>query len=256
MRAAIITCPRNGVDYLPGTLASMREHAGADIEVCVFSDTKEGPSEVQGAPVQHADAFMLERWTLVDRLGMDRKSVHSFNFERAFDWVAKSGTFGCVFEDDVVFADDWALRCEQLAAKASPIERSWAVALFHLYKLHDFTRLAVSAGKDALLRWKHTGNYYGSQGTLVSREFAAGFSKAAREVLSRDEPEKWQEWRANDLALKRYAMESGIRLMASYPCLVQHVGDVSSLRLHPPFIARCFHQTRQPETAEHGVWPR
>ena len=243
MRIAFITCPRVGVSYLQDSVRSALEQGRctAPEEVGVFSDSLQPPEGLPpGVHVEGRDAEYLKQVpgpeVVDDTAKMDAKHMCSGrNMARASRWVAGAGAFGCVCEDDVVFAKGWDARCLELGQEGIKHSPAFVMAMIQYYPADSaHFAWARKVGPLWLMRWNNPDWYWGSQATLFSAAGALAVSEQRQGFLARADMGSYPKLRCNgDWGLKYAVMELGLKLYACDPNLVQHVGDVSTVCANP-----------------------
>jgi hypothetical protein len=131
MRIAVITCPRgDGVSYLQQTLDDLlfQDPSVSPRDVKVFSDSVVPPDVPAGVRVEYSSQSRLDLIERDQLKGM-------VNQIRAMKWAADGGEYGCVLEDDVLFAGDWHSRAVRLARGLDIATQghSWALTLQHWF---------------------------------------------------------------------------------------------------------------------------
>jgi len=224
LKTAVITCPRKGASYLPSTLKDMAEQdPGAAGRPCgVFSDSLVLP---EGLPpwLNHVECSDQDR---LDRIRTE-ELFGTLNLQRALRWAANNSEFVCVLEDDVKFAGDWQSRglaiCRRLVERKQP----WLLTLQHFYP-HEGHFDAVEGCDGQIMKWNEQGPLWGSQGYMMLASTARGFADLFELKFTLPAPERrW--WMMDEGIWRMCAVEHRYGIYAPNPCLIQHVGDVSSL---------------------------
>jgi len=222
VRIAIITAPRK-TSYLQATIASLISCMGSTkaVELGVFSDSL--PCDLS-LPVGVQSWFRQQ--TDLDRirsLGLYGTS----NLQRALRW-SSSGRYACVFEDDVLFADDWLYSALQIADKLNTVG-TWCLSLQHFLPINHFTKV-VDVERYEVFRWNGIVPLFGSQGYLMPSSTALAvadmYEKKIRETRHVNDRRYWMM----DEGMIRFC--SILRMFSLYvphPCLIQHVGKESSV---------------------------
>lgn len=134
-----------------------------------------------------------------------------------------------VVEDDVRFAKGWMRRIERAVGEAtSSLGDSWVMCLYT--PLTDEPTIAYQQGRS----WyrKNYDWFFGTQGTLYPIEVARSFSA---EIMRRCVNPYTTPY---DLALAEHMRANKIPIVATAPCLVQHIGEVSQ------GVCNHFHQSK------------
>lgn len=223
LKTAVITCPRKGASYLPETLQDMALQDDTVISraVGVFSDSLTLPSGLQSwlSHVECSDQDRLERIRTEGLFG-------TLNLQRALRWAASNSEFVCVLEDDLKFAGDWQTRglaiCRRLVERKAP----WLLTLQHFYP-HE-GHFDPVGGEEGIMKWNEQGPLWGSQGYMMLASTARGFADLFELKFTLPPPERrW--WMMDEGIWRMCSFEHRYSIYAPNPCLIQHVGGVSSL---------------------------
>lgn len=238
MQVCVLSAPRS-IEYLTQTVDDLflRAPSLRASHVSVFRDGLDCPQVV-------ADKVARVHLSSPERLEYirSRKTRGTLNWIRLLKSADGKQGFVCVLEDDLVFASDWYNRARNLARAAYDMSPRMALVLSWYYPLNEFSR-AGAVGKDAILRWRFPEKYYGTQGTIFPCSLAHEIADRWQKELDRTEvdafpPSKERYTLFTDMALRHFWTDYKIDLFASLPCLVQHVGNQSSLsrKGNPPIF--------------------
>jgi hypothetical protein len=241
VQIAVITAPRKGADYLPQTMKDVFQIEYARFRV--FSDSidlptfPEPPKHVQRYELLSVEVRTPEELALVQQ----QRAVGTYNLMRALDWLG-AGEGGCVFEDDVQLTANFGDKVRALGEMAAKTYgRRWLLSLIHFYQPHDFAN-AVSPDdwpSLSLVQWKQPQNFYGAQGLAMPAEIAKEFGQCLRRARSSPIADVRGEW-WGDFSVKAYCKHFCVPLLASHPCLIQHVGVVSTFAGTRPLATEHF----------------
>ena len=138
----------------------------------------------------------------------------------------------CVLEDDVIFAARWHERVLQLCGLAQAVSPRYVITLCWYHPVAEFTTVGEDA-QGRLLRWPNA-IIRGSHGFVFAPGTAHSISEYwARELVRTSVPDLAGEirslrLRSSDCAMEYLLPDMGIPFLACYPCLLQHVGFVST----------------------------
>jgi|SRR5579871_2883667 len=196
-----------------------------------FADSKNLPLRlVAGSPdcsylLSYSDPEMF----LVDPMGYEEAKKTSWGIaglalratmghRRCLDQnrVNPGSSYILVMEDDIKFADGWIVRFSEILEEAISVYSNRFI--LSLYTPGSPTPLdAYRSGKKWILR-SHS-EFYGVQAVL--------FPLAVRDEFMKESTER-PTFLPHDLSLGKVLGKLGIPILSTAPCLVQHVGRVSS----------------------------
>lgn len=140
-----------------------------------------------------------------------------WNYWRALSLGANGKPFGdlLICEDDVIVSRGWEERlCDTLNEIESVLKDEFALALYTVFNLHP-TNSPVLASYPVE-------RFFGTQAMYYPKSVRIGFSK----YLHANGVDHYR--RPYDLLLREYLGACRIQLFATVPCLVQHVGEIST----------------------------
>lgn len=229
MQVCVLSAPRS-IEYLTQTMDDLflRAPSLRASHVSVFRDGLDCPQAVTNK-VHRVHLSTPERLDYI----RSRKTRGTLNWIRLLKSADEKEGFVCVLEDDLVFASDWYNRARSLARAAYDMSPRMALALSWYYPLNEFSPTTVT-GRDSILRWKFPDKYYGTQGTIFPCSLAHELAEHWQKELDRTEgdafpPSDERKTLFTDMALRHFWQDCHIDLFASLPCLIQHVGNQSSL---------------------------
>jgi hypothetical protein len=242
----IVTAPRKE-NYLDRTISSLEETG-------FFKEARNLPLRlVAGSPEPHLDRFKRDRVRfLVDEmtesearewhwhgsgLGLraskgHRRAMHPFR--------AKLGSqFTCIFEEDLKFCDGWMKRLDKCLEAC--IQKYKDRFLLSLYTPEETG--PMDAYQNGRLLYERTYRFYGIQGVLwpnVVRE-AFMYETSVRPIDQDRGPGKTMDrtyQKPHDEMIGLTLESMRVPILATAPCLVQHVGTVSNAGTSETFIHR------------------
>lgn len=243
MKIAIFTLPRTP-EYLTATLQNMvaKDPAVRPENIGLFYQALVAPTlPFPIGKVEVADADWLAEVERIKARSLGLAAT--MNYVRALRWSGQTmfpDTVSAVFEDDLIFADNWMQRVLALAAIAKRAGHRWAISLHHFYELTCFEKIGGSRGVD-LMRWRNPDWFYGSQAMVYSPHVATELANAFESKIKTD-PNAGSRYYM-DMGIKRFATELGFSFYATEPCLIQHVGEVSvAIPGRRPLVNKRFRQ--------------
>lgn len=225
LRVGVLTAPRQGVSYVCATVASLARRAGTktSFDLGLFADRLKGAAP--DAIDQPCELFERSQEEL-DRIRTD-ELYGTLNLQRALRWGARGGDYTFVFEDDVVFANNWLQRALVLAKHLDASGKPWCLMLQHFLSVREFDVYRI-VGSDALLRWREKAPIWGSQGYMLPSALALRVADELDEKFKIEQPSR--RWWMMDEGMLRFASEAKLYTMyVTHPCLIEHVGAVSSV---------------------------
>jgi len=241
MRVAFITCPRTGADYLKGAIDSCLE-MGSGVKIAdigVFSESLEPPVGVpEGAYVECRSAEYMAKMPQVHSFAeKDWRGKNACarcistgrNAVRASRWAAQDGQYGCVVEDDVVFAKNWDGRAIEMAGIAKGLAPEFAMTLLQFYQRDHFPK-GVKAGPFELVKWRDPFHYWGSQGIVYEASAARKIGDWREKQCNEAEGKGWDHEACcnGDQGLKFALLSLKLPLYSMWPNVIKHVGAVSA----------------------------
>ena len=224
LRVAIITAPRK-TSYLQATVASLLECVGSaePPEIGVFSDSL--PCNLSMPP-------NVQVWFRV-QAGLDRirllKTYGTTNLQRALRWSAEGSEYACVFEDDVLFANDWLQKALLVAGELETIGSPWCLSLQHFLPITEFTKVA-DTGQNEVFRWNESVPLFGSQGYLMPKQLALDVADAyERKIRETTHVNDRKYWMMDEGMIRFCSVLRMFSMYVPHPCLIQHVGADSSV---------------------------
>jgi hypothetical protein len=161
---------------------------------------------------EDADRFGLSKLGPMERAGL----THSLCL--ADKHTNQEASLLVVLEDDVRFAQGWIKRLhEAVISVSSTYGSNWVMCLYTA--LTDESAVAARQGKKWFPRkydW-----FFGTQGTTYPREIGRAF--ASEIMLKAVNP----FLKPYDLLLSEFLRSREVPIVATAPCLVQHMGNVS-----------------------------
>lgn len=218
------------MDYLSATLSGVLQAK----DVLVFSDSIEPPPVPAGVQV-------LTRTPDELAFVKGQAAVGTYNFMRAIDWVAQAPDgWGCVFEDDVRFTTDWVEKLSHLVQAADlSYAKRWVLSLIYFYQPSDFSNYQDTPCGVQLTRWRNPEIFYGAQGLAFPASVAGEFGQMLRRARASSIESIRFDW-FGDYAVKAFCRYTRTPLLACHPCLIQHVGDVSTFAANRPLATQYF----------------
>lgn len=160
-----------------------------------------------------------ESWSKISEL--PRKFRASYNYIKCLSVAGKPNCL--VFEDDVVFQNDWwrkFLRCVH-DIESDGHER-YVFSLFTPWRLNSEKNYA----KVARINWAGTqAMYYPSSVLGPMREY---LSSLTSQVCRQEEPSSPTHLHAYDMIIKEWCILEGVPIFTCTESLVQHVGEVTA----------------------------
>ncbi len=227
--------------YLEKTISSLKETG-------FFSDPVNLPLRlVAGSPKAHLDAYKGREGIIVDEMSEQeakeihwhpsngglrchkghRRAMHPMRFRPGTTHV-------CIFECDLRFSRGWRERLDQVLDELTVqfMDRF----ILSLYTPGDSSSVEEKSGK----RWFRRGpGFYGAQAMLFPVTMCAAYiqESSARPIDQENPPGGFMDRTyaiPYDFMLEKVFMDSfKVPILATAPCLVQHIGAVSRIESPP-----------------------
>lgn len=219
---ALITSPRIP-SYLGDTIASLGE-TGFFLEpekltLRIIASGKFKSDDQQLSPYQNNSDFIVERNLPTPPDGEPQHDLGSNHRHGIIGLEKSDSTHLCIFEDDLKFAKGWLNHLRSIISEIEKVHGDrWVLTLF-LGGTDDPIKF-MKSGKKWYLSKKRP--HVGTPGIVYPRRIALEFSSVIfnRCISNFELP--------IDLLLGKWADENKIPILASAPCLIQHIGKIST----------------------------
>lgn len=211
--------------YVHKTLESLKETgffenpSNLPLNLVVGSDDASYLQAYEGMPDKYKiHAMSREQASVLAGLGGMQKAALNHGRCLSPEHVNADAELIAVIEDDVRFARGWTKRFDQaVEGVSSSYGNTWVMCMYT--PLTDESAVAARESK----RWfdRKWDWFFGTQGTVYPKWVAAGFVEEINTFCVNPLVKPY------DIALSEFLRRLKIPIVATAPCLVQHMGSVS-----------------------------